>query len=301
MAITYGFFNAIKQSDGTYDRVYNSDQISNMFEGLISDGVFESVDDAMIVKAKSGMTIEVGAGRATVGSKWIKNDAKLDITLQASHLTLNRYSAIVIRADYQNRTIEIVEKVGTAATSPTKPAIEKSQTIEEKCLAYIYVGKGVAAITQANITDTRTDSNICGFVTGVVKQVDTSELFLQWQTAYEQFYNQMLAWQNEQKSLFDTWFAALTEQLQVNTYIRKFHKTVEIAGSATETFALDMDGYAYSASDILLVNINGIAMVEVYDYLIDTSKTPVEMHTNVPLDVGNILEITVLKSVIGQT
>lgn len=34
MAITYGFFNALQQSDGTYDRVYNSDQISNMFEGL---------------------------------------------------------------------------------------------------------------------------------------------------------------------------------------------------------------------------------------------------------------------------
>ena len=41
-------------------------------------------------------------------------------------------------------------------------------------------------------------------------------------------------------------------------------------------------------------------MTEVYDYLLDTSKTPVEMHTNVDLEANNILEITVLKSVIGQ-
>ena len=49
MAITYGFFNAIKQSDGTYDRMYNADQMSTYFEGLISDGIYESVDDGMQV------------------------------------------------------------------------------------------------------------------------------------------------------------------------------------------------------------------------------------------------------------
>ena len=58
MAITYGFFNAVKRSDGAYDRLYNSEQISDMFEGLISDGVYESVGDALIVKASSGMTID---------------------------------------------------------------------------------------------------------------------------------------------------------------------------------------------------------------------------------------------------
>ena len=53
MAITYGFFNAIKQSDGTYDRMYNADQMSTYFEGLISDGIYESVDDGMQVLAAS--------------------------------------------------------------------------------------------------------------------------------------------------------------------------------------------------------------------------------------------------------
>ena len=62
MAITYGFFNAIKQSDGTYDRTYNADQMSTYFEGLVSDGVYESVDDAMQVLAGTGMQVQVGAG-----------------------------------------------------------------------------------------------------------------------------------------------------------------------------------------------------------------------------------------------
>lgn len=299
MAITYGFFNAVKQSDGTYDRTYNSDQISNMFEGLVSDGVYESVDDALIVKAKSGMTVEVGTGRIVVGSRWLKNDAKYDITLAAAHLTLNRYSAIVVRLDKSSRTMSIVEKAGTPATSPTLPTMANSQTIKELCLAHVYIAAGATSVAQLNITDTRSNRDICGWVTGLIKQVDTSQLFLQYQNAYEAQLATMQAWQEQQEAAFDTWFSTLTGQLQVNTYVQKYHKVVEM-GSKNGIFPLDMSGYTYAASDILFVNVNGVMLVEAYDYLLDTSKTPVEIHTNAQLEADNILEITVLKSKIGQ-
>lgn len=300
MAITYGFFNAIKQSDGTYDRVYNSDQISEMFEGLISDGVFESVGDALIVKEKSGMTIEVGTGRAWIGDRWMKNDAKMNITLTGAHLTLNRWSAIVIRADYSNRVISIVEKVGTPATTPMKPTITYDDFIKEKCLAYIYVGKGATSITQANIVDCRADTSICGWVTGVVTQVDTSQLFLQYQAAYERQLTTMQAWENAQKTAFDSWFSTLTDQLQVNTYIQKYHKAVETTNQQG-IFKLDMSGYTYSDTDVIFVNVNGISLVEEHEWLLDASKTPVEIHTSQGMDAGNLVEITVLKSKIGQS
>lgn len=300
MAITYGFFNAIKQSDGTYDRVYNSDQISEMFEGLISDGVFESVGDALIVKEKSGMTIEVGTGRAWIGDRWMKNDAKMNITLTGAHLTLNRWSAIVIRADYSNRVISIVEKVGTPATTPMKPTITYNDFVKEKCLAYIYVGKGATSITQANIVDCRADTSICGWVTGVVTQVDTSQLFLQYQAAYERQLTTMQAWEDAQKTAFDSWFSTLTDQLQVNTYIQKYHKAVETTNQQG-IFKLDMSGYTYSDTDVIFVNVNGISLVEEHEWLLDASKTPVEIHTSQGMDAGNLVEITVLKSKIGQS
>lgn len=291
MAVTYGFFNAVQQKDGSYDRTYNADQISTYFEGLVSDGVYESVGDAMQVVVSNGMQVQVKSGRAIIDSKWIKNDAAVLITLNAAHVTLNRYTAIVIRLDRSARTISIVAKDGENATTPTKPAITNSETIKELCLAYIYVGRGVTFISQANIEDMR-PSNLCGWVTGIVKQVDTSKLFLQWQTAYENFYR-------TSTSKFNAWFTALTEQLQVNTYIQKYHKVIDI-GSSNRIFPLDMEGYTYSADDIFLVNVNGIALTEEYDYLLDTSKTPVEIHTNADLEANNILEITVLKSKIGQ-
>lgn len=299
MAITYGFFNAIKQSNGSYDRTYNADQISTYFEGLVSDGVYESVGDAMQVVASSGMQVQVKSGRMLINSKWVKNDAAYPIAINAAHVTLNRYTAIVVRLDLSARTISIVTKDGENATTPTKPTMTNSQTVKEMCLAYIYVGRGVTAISQTNIEDTRPDNNVCGWVTGIVQQVDTSKLFLQWQTAYEEFYQQMQTWQQQQEAAFDTWFSALTDQLQVNTYIQRFHKVVNM-GTKNGVFPLDMSGYTYAATDVLFVNVNGVMLTEEYDYILDTSKTPVEIHTNAELDAENILEITVLKSKIGQ-
>ena len=299
MAITYGFFNAIKQSDGTYDRVYNADQMSTYFEGLVSDGVYESVDDGMQVLAGTGMQVQVGAGRAIIDSKWLKNTAAYPLTINAAHVTLNRYTAIVIRLDLSARTISIATKDGENATAPIKPTMTNSETTKEMCLAYVYVGRGVTAITQANVEDTRPDNNVCGWVTGIVQQVDTSKLFLQYQTAYEQQLQTMQDWQEAQETAFNTWFTALTDQLNVNTYIQKFHKVVDM-GTKNGVFPLDMSGYTYAASDVLFVNVNGVMLVEDYDYLLDTSKTPVEIHTNAELEADNILEITVLKSKIGQ-
>lgn len=299
MAITYGFFNAVQQSDGSYDRAYNSEQISDMFEGLVSDGVFESVGDALIVKAGDEMTVNVGTGRASIDGHWIKNDAKFNITLAASHLTLNRWSAIIVRLDVTKRTMSILEKGGLNGTNPAKPTMTNSDTIKEKCLAYVYVKAGTSTITQSNITDSRADTNVCGWVTGIIKQVDTSQLFLQYQTAYEQQLETMQTWETQQKAAFDTWFATLTDQLQVNTYIKKFRKTVT---TTTEkgTFSLDMSGYTYSASDIIFVNVNGVSLIEDYDWIVNTTTTPVAIDTRVGMDAGNVIEIIALKSQIGQ-
>lgn len=300
MAITYGFYNAVKGSDGTYDRTYNSDQISEMFEGLVTSGVYESVDDALIVKANTGMTVTVGAGRAVMSSgKWLRNDSALSITLAAAHLTLARYSAIVIREEKSNRKITIVEKAGAAATSPEKPIMTNNYLYEEKCLAYIYVGAGVNTINQMNIQDTRANGDLCGWVTGLIKQVDTTQLFLQYQDAYDKQLASMIQWQATQKAAFDTWYSTLTEQLQISTYIKKFSKSVETTAEQG-IFTLDMTGYTYEATDVIFVTVNGLSLVQDYEWILDTSKSPVELHTSEGIEAGNLVEITILKSEIGQ-
>ena len=300
MALEYGFFNAVKQADGTYDRVYNAEQMSRYFNGLVSPGVYESVGGGLQVSAGTGMTVQVQTGRAILGDncQWLDNDAVLDITLSAAHVTLNRYTAIVMRLDYTNRNISIVAVDGANATAPTKPAMTRTSAIMEYCLAYVYVGKGVTSITQSAITDTRPDNTVCGWVTGLVQQVDTSQLFLQWQTAYAEFYAQMQAWQTQQEAAFDAWLATLTGQLQVNTYIQEHRNTVSVTTSTTQV-SIGISQYV-PTTDILIANLNGIALVEGTDYSISGTGTGAKMTLTKAIDGNNVIEFRVLKSKIGQ-
>lgn len=300
MALEYGFFNAVKQTDGTYDRVYNAEQMSRYFNGLVSPGVYESVGGGLQVRAGTGMTVQVQTGRAILGDncQWLDNDAVLDIVLNAAHVTLNRYTAIVMRLDYTNRNISIVAVDGANATAPTKPAMTRTSAIMEYCLAYVYVGKGVTTITQSAITDTRPDNTVCGWVTGLVQQVDTSQLFLQWQTAYAEFYAQMQAWQTQQEAAFDSWFSTLTGQLQVNTYIQEYRNTVSVTSSTTQV-SIGISQYV-PTTDILIANLNGIALVEGTDYSISGTGTGAKITLTKAIDGNNVIEFRVLKSKIGQ-
>lgn len=302
MAVTYGFFNAIQQEDGTYDRMYNADQMSEQFEGLISDGVYESVGDAMIVEASSGMQVQVKSGRMMIDSKWVKNDAAELLTINAAHVTLNRYTAVVVRLDLQARTIAITTKDGDNATTPVKPSLEDSQTVKEMCLAYVYVGRGVTEITQADIEDTRADTNVCGWVTGIVQQVNTAELFLQWQTAYERQMAQMQDWQERKQTQFDDWLTTLTDKLEVKTYIQEYQNTETVTTSGSEaSVSINVGIPDYDPeSDILFVNMNGIVLVKGTDYEVEGTGARAGITLKNGVSGTNVYEFRVLKSKIGQ-
>lgn len=290
MALTSGFFNSVSG-----DRVYNADQISSMFEGLISDGIYENVDDAYVVTASSGMIVNVGTGRAMVKSKWVKNTAPIAVEISAAHVLLPRYTAVVLRLDISGRTISVETIDGTAASTPSKPAILRNGSYYDLLLAYVYVAAGATSITQANIEDQRANTVYCGWVTGIITQVDTATLFLQWQNAYETFYN-------TETAAFDAWFASLTEQLNVNTFIDEYIKETSIAYGASKVVSLDMTGYTYEQGDIFIVSINGLEAKEGTDYTVSTSgatPTVTFLFTGVSGQSEDV-KIRVLKSKIGS-
>ena len=297
MAITYGYFNSV---DG--DRVYDANQMSEYFQGLITDGVYEKVDNALVVRAGGGMSVNVDTGRAIIKGRWLKNDAVHNIEITAANALLNRWTIIVARLNLDNRYIGIIAKDGTPAANPTKPSVTRNSTVHEIALAYVYVKAGATVITQANITDLRA-SSLCGWVTGIVKQVDTSELFLQWQNAYEDFYYR-----------FESWFAHLTATLQVNTYITQFRKMKYInAGSADgiECNSATIQGYNPEPSDIIMVYVDGNLADNANshsgapasdDYLIDWSddgQSFVVRPANV-FSKKTKMEVVIFKSVIGD-
>lgn len=292
MSVTCGFFNS---SNG--DRKYNADQMSSYFEGLVSDGVYENVGNALIVKAGDGMQVIAGEGRAVIRSKWFKNDASRIINLNPAHVTLNRYTAICLRLDLENRKVDFYTKDSADATKPIKPTMEDSSTIKELCLAYVYVGRGVTEITQNNIEDTRADTNICGWVTGLIKQVDTRELFLQWQAAYEKNIAEMEEWKKKQQDSFNDWFGTLTGQLNVKTKLREYKKTVTLKKDTTEIRI--GDSFFDQDDTVLYANLNGIQLVEGVDYTLDGINDGTFLKFTNVIEAGNTIEIRTMRSVIG--
>lgn len=210
MAWTSGFFNSINN-----DRPYNAAQISGMFEGLITNGVFASVGNKLVVQPNSGMTIQINTGRGFFNGRWVKNDAPHLLILDPADVTLNRYCAVCVRVDQNNdvRTAEPYLKYSEFATNPLKPEMERSELVQEFCLAYVYIKANATAIAAADIEDTRANTEICGWVTGLIEQVDTSTLYKQWEDAYKTAYAAMLAYIDENETEFDALLARLESEI----------------------------------------------------------------------------------------
>ena len=294
MSLTYGFFNSL---DG--DRVYTAENVNTMFEGLISNGVYANFQDAFKVNAAGGLNITVGTGRAVVGNRWVKNDAAITLTLNAAHVTLNRYTKICLRADTGTRTVSLLAVDGENGSSPVKPAPVRTSTQYDAVLAYVYVPAGASVITASQIQDTRADTSVCGFVASLVQQLDTSELFTQYEAAYEEQLDDMHDWQEQKEDDFDSWFGTLTDDLLVQTYVES-GRAVSCANlsdltkiTVPETLPFDM-----AAGDILQLYIGGILLPKDRYTVALTSGAYVVTYPAGFIS-GNPVEFVMYKSVIG--
>ncbi len=313
MAIKYGFFNSVGN-----DRTYNADDMSNYFEGLVSNGVYATVGDACIVRSLGGLTLSIGTGRAILNNKWVKIDSIQAVTI-TPHTSLNRYDAICLQINATDRNISLVVVEGTPATAPTVPA----KTANQLVLAHIYVRANTSSISQADITDRRPYKDYCGWVTGLVDQVDTSELFLQFQTACEEKQNEMNQWKSEQISEFDKWKSQQIEdfekwksektktfetwQSEKKTEYRDWFDnlteslTVNVNPATTKTYTIETDDsghaelpFTYNDSQAVHVYINGSFAVEDEDYTIENGNIQL---TSLEFGSGNdIITFVVFKA-----
>ena len=180
-----GFFNSVNG-----DRKYDADDISNYFLKLISNGVFASPANSMQVQAAGGMKIKVTPGWAFVNCKWLRLDTDYYITLDKSDAQYNRLDRIVVRLDPSDsvRSVTIAVKKGTAS-SPTKivPLTRVTNGIWELSLAQVWVFANSTEIKQSAIVDERANTDVCGWVTGLIDQINTTNLFAQYDAAFKEF------------------------------------------------------------------------------------------------------------------
>ena len=239
MAWTSGFFNSVNG-----DRLYNADQMSRIFEGLITDGVYESVANKLAVQPNSGMTIQIATGRGWFGRHWVNNDSEYKLTVDQSDVILNRYVAVVIKVDDTDAVRDAVPylKYSDFANTPAKPTMTRTETVKEYCLAYIYIKAGATAITASDIEDTRQDTNLCGWVTGLIDQITPD-------TLYTQF-----------TALFNEWFSGLQDLIDENTETMLVNALPVSVAVTLSSNSWTLDGGLYKQS-VTVTNMNNTKSV----------------------------------------
>lgn len=189
MAVTYGFYNSLNK-----DRVYSAEQMSSIFNGIITDGVFSTVGNALTTVAGSGMQVIVKPGRAWFNSTWTLNDSQLPLSIDAADVSLTRIDAVILEVNSavsaRYNSIKILR--GIASANPVKPTLIASETLHQYALAYITVRPGATAITNANI-EVNIGKTGCPFITSVLQQVNIVDLFNQWDAEFTSWFENVQA------------------------------------------------------------------------------------------------------------
>lgn len=158
---------------------FDAADVAAYLAGLTS-GVFSSAED-FPVTAAGGLKVTVGAGRGWVhpsrftGYSITKRESDT-LTLPLADPSLPRIDRVVMRYDAGARAADLQVLQGTASSTPTAPAISRTELIYDLCLAEIARPAGSTSITTGQIADTRLDEKLCGIVRDGVTGIPTDEL-----------------------------------------------------------------------------------------------------------------------------
>lgn len=222
------FFNSIEG-----DRKYKAEDITRYFGALVKDGILSNPSTNLQVVAGDGMNVVVKAGLMWINSGHLYwNNSDLIIPLGNADGTMNRIDRIVVRWMNTERDIRAYAVSSTLASSPTAPAIQRDADYYEMCLGDVAVGKGTTQIIQANITDQRLSTVLCGVASATYNTIDTEAFNAQLQSWYESFTT------NSQAD-FDSWFTALGEVLDTNTATNLYNQIMDrTMGPASSTIGM---------------------------------------------------------------
>lgn len=236
-----GFFDANLVGE-EYDRVYLAAQFAAYFASFIGNGVYAEHSNQLQVVAMPTPQMQVGVekGQGWINGYWYENTDMMYLPIEVADGVLNRIDSIVLRLGFAERNMWLMVKKGTPAINPIAPEVTRTADYYDLQLATISIPASSIRITQAQIQDTRMNQDVCGWVTGVVKQLDTTTLFNQFETYFQEFKENNQAdyeewtetqkqawlswvsgqetdftdWTDEQKEEYETWYATHINQWQ---------------------------------------------------------------------------------------
>lgn len=271
--ITSGFYNS---KNG--DRKYNADSISELFEGLINDGIYNSASTGSNLKGSMLVTpgddqtaetlnVKVDAGRAFLDKKWIRIEAPIRIDFSPSDLTglsINqaRTDAIYIQVDaVSTRRTYICKTNGTPFSTRNDsgsyvnpiglnpPVIVDENNTFNHVIAYVTIEYGCQEITSSMITsrigiepaEDEPSNSATPFVNTLVERANVESI---------------------NRQLRDNWNRVLeTRTNQFNDLVSDLKEEIDRAGSSS-----DRQRKNYQLLNVDILDADWVEQTETIDY-----------------------------------
>ena len=202
------FFDAEESPSGEYDREYLAEDFASYFARFISNGVFPNPSTGLQVVASEepDMSVTLQPGYAYINGYKYENTTPLKFEVDVADGLLERDEAIFIRFSRLDRNIKAYKIKGDPSVSAVTPEVTRTADYWDLCVGIIHVTAGIISIDQSLIEDTRLNTELCGIVTTLVTQVDTTTLYNQIQADLKKF--QTVSYQE-----FADWFEDLKGKL----------------------------------------------------------------------------------------
>jgi len=192
------------------ERYYPAREFAEFFALFIGNGVYKGGTYLKVTATGKDANVSVALGNGWInGYKYTVYDSPLVLPIQPA-TTQDRIDRIVLRLDTSApvRAVQALVLQGTPAASPVAPGIVRAGDIYDLSLAQVRIKANSSIVLPENITDERLDNTVCGVVTGVVQQADTTAIFNQ----FQQWLNTKTAeyqkqWNDFMRSVEDSGFA----------------------------------------------------------------------------------------------
>ena len=175
---------------------YEAGDVS-LYTSTRTSGIYAG-DDFTFSMTGADNTIRVGVGLAWLRLNRfmgvvaaLKNETFVDMGLPDSMYP--RVDALVLQFDANKNGAEVVVKAGQASSNPQPPAVVQTEALFELHLLHVLRKAGSSAITAADVTDLRLNSNYCGLMADSVTKVDTSGINAQASALIQELREKLMA------------------------------------------------------------------------------------------------------------
>ena len=204
--LNYSFFNAILDPEGNPDRAFDANDFSKYFGTLIKNGIFPNPSSNFQIQGdQNNMSVKAEPGLAWIEGHLAYDDSVFILNIDPADSTLDRIDRVVLRLDTLERCIKWVVKKGELSGRPVAKTLQRDADAYEIALADITINHGATKVTQTMITDLRMNTELCGWVTGTVTQIDTTTLFNQMEQWKADYIARTNTWTTDQENKFLTW------------------------------------------------------------------------------------------------